>query len=140
MREPTRDGAGPAGSPGDPQDVTAAVADLGYADAARELDAIVAFFEQREVDVDQLVAKLERATAIVGELDRRLNRTRVQVEELVPRLEAVVEGRGGPDADADAEDRDGTDQEEADLGGFDDELPLDEDEGPLGGGADRALF
>ena len=62
------------------------MADLSYTEASRELDEIVAFFEQREVDVDQLVARLERATAIVDELDRRLRRTRAQVEELVPRL------------------------------------------------------
>ena len=66
------------------------MADLSYTEASRELDEIVAFFEQREVDVDQLVARLERATAIVDELDRRLRRTRAQVEELVPRLAAAT--------------------------------------------------
>ncbi len=69
------------------------VEDLSYTEASRELDDIVAFFEQRDVDVDQLVSKLERATAIVDELDRRLRRTRVQVEELVPRLQAAVADR-----------------------------------------------
>jgi exodeoxyribonuclease VII small subunit len=67
----------------------AAVGDLSYTEASRELDEIVAFFEQSEVDVDQLVSRLERATAIVDELDRRLRRTRAQVEELVPRLSAL---------------------------------------------------
>ena len=67
-----------------------AVEDLSYTEASRELDAIVAYFEQREIDVDQLVGRLERATAIVGELDKRLRRTRVQVEQLVPRLAAVL--------------------------------------------------
>ena len=66
------------------------VAELTYTEASRELDDIVAFFEQREVDVDQLVVRLERASAIVDELDRRVRRTRAQVEELVPRLEAVA--------------------------------------------------
>ena len=50
----------------------------------------MAFFEQREVDLDQLVSRLERATAIVDELDRRLRHTRAQVEELVPRLAAAA--------------------------------------------------
>ena len=45
---------------------------LSYTEASRELDAIVDFFEQREVDVDVLVARLERATALIDELDRRL--------------------------------------------------------------------
>lgn len=82
------------------------VSELGYSDASRELDEIVAFFEQRDVDVDQLVAQLERATAIVDELDRRLRRTRLQVEELVPRLAAMAKRTGatsGGREDAEAE-------------------------------------
>ena len=63
---------------------------LSYTEASRELDAIVEFFEQREVDVDVLVARLERATALIDELDRRLRQTRAQVEELVPRLDTLA--------------------------------------------------
>jgi exodeoxyribonuclease VII small subunit len=70
---------------------------LSYTEASRELDSIVSFFEQREVDVDVLVARLERATALVDELDRRLRRTRAQVEELVPRLDALA-AEAGSDA------------------------------------------
>ena len=71
------------------------VEQLSYTEASRELDAIVDFFEQREVDVDVLVARLERATALIDELDRRLRQTRAQVEELVPRLDALAaEGTG----------------------------------------------
>jgi exonuclease VII small subunit len=81
-------GAAPGGSQDQP------VAQLGYAEASRELDAIVSFFEEREMDVDQLVVRLERATQIVDELDRRLRATRMQVEELVPRLTAAVRSRG----------------------------------------------
>jgi exodeoxyribonuclease VII small subunit len=66
------------------------VEQLSYTEASRELDAIVDFFEQREVDVDVLVGRLERATALIDELDRRLRRTRAQVEELVPRLDALA--------------------------------------------------
>jgi exonuclease VII small subunit len=68
------------------------VAELSYAEASRELDAIVGFFEQRDVDIDLLVARLERATAIVDELDRRIHRTRAQVDELVPKLERITQG------------------------------------------------
>jgi exodeoxyribonuclease VII small subunit len=75
------------------------LSELSYTEASGELDEIVAFFEQREVDVDQLVARLERATAIVDELDQRLRRTRVQVEELVPRLAAAVGDDDAPDED-----------------------------------------
>jgi exodeoxyribonuclease VII small subunit len=69
------------------------VEDLSYTEASRELDSIVDFFEQRDVDVDELVSRLERATALVEELDRRLRHTRAQVEELVPRLEAATAER-----------------------------------------------
>jgi exodeoxyribonuclease VII small subunit len=81
-------------------DEGSAVTRLSYTEASHELDEIVAFFEQREVDIDQLVARLERATAIVDELDRRLRRTRAQVEELVPRLASVV---GEPPEDEEGE-------------------------------------
>jgi len=129
-------GAAPAGSR---PDVDVEVAALGYAEASRELDAIVAFFEQRDVDVDQLVAKLERATAIVGELDRRLNHTRMQVEELVPRLEAVAEGRRAPPAfDDEALDDEAFDDEAFDDEVFDDELPLTDGEGLSDHGLDGA--
>ena len=79
---------------------------LSYTEASRELDGIVDFFEQREVDVDVLVTRLERATALIDELDKRLRKTRAQVEELVPRLESLSldtgagGGRNGDDDDA----------------------------------------
>ncbi len=76
-------------------DDSAPVEQLSYTEASRELDAIVDFFEQREVDVDVLVARLERATALIDELDRRLRQTRAQVEELVPRLDALATEAGG---------------------------------------------
>jgi exodeoxyribonuclease VII small subunit len=74
---------------------------LSYTEASRELDGIVAFFDQREVDVDVLVARLERATALIDELDKRLRQTRAQVEELVPRLETLAHdaATGGGDDD-----------------------------------------
>jgi exodeoxyribonuclease VII small subunit len=78
------------------------VGQLSFTEASRELDAIVNFFEQREVDVDVLVGRLERATALIDELDQRLRRTQAQVEELVPRLDALAgnvvgNGEGGED-------------------------------------------
>jgi exodeoxyribonuclease VII small subunit len=73
------------------------VEELSYTDASRELDSIVEFFEQREVDVDVLVARLERATALIDELDRRLRHTRAQVEELVPRLDTLAGEVGNRD-------------------------------------------
>ena len=93
---------------GAPEDLDAGgagppVEELSYTEASRELDEIVRFFEQRDVDVDQLVGRLMRATALVEELDKRLRQTRMQVEQLVPRLAAVrsdasdaAPGAGGP--------------------------------------------
>jgi len=72
---------------------------LSYTEASRELDSIVDFFEQREVDVDVLVVRLERATALIDELDKRLRQTRAQVEELVPRLDALADEAGGGNND-----------------------------------------
>lgn len=77
---------------------------LSYTEASRELDEIVHFFEQRDVDVDQLVGRLVRATSLIEELDKRLRQTRMQVEQLVPRLAAVLSegpssaGTGDPGA------------------------------------------
>ena len=89
-------------------DESVPVEQLSFTDASRELDAIVHFFEQREVDVDVLVGRLERATALIDELDRRLRRTQAQVEELVPRLDALAgadeTGADGTGADERGED------------------------------------
>ena len=79
-------------------DVAVPVEQLSFTEASRELDSIVNFFEQREVDVDVLVGRLERATALIDELDQRLRRTQAQVEELVPRLDALAGNAAGTDA------------------------------------------
>ncbi len=82
-------------TPADDAPTAVPVEQLSYTEASRELDAIVEFFEQREVDVDVLVTRLERATALIDELDKRLRQTRTQVEELVPRLESLGADAGG---------------------------------------------
>jgi exodeoxyribonuclease VII small subunit len=83
-----------------PDDATP-VADLSYADASGELDAIIHEFESGVVDVDRLVTRLERATEIVDELDRRLRGTRMRVDELVPRLESPAPDDGPAPGDGD---------------------------------------
>ena len=45
-------------------------------EAADELNAIVASFDEGEVSVDDLFTKLERATAIIESLEARLARPR----------------------------------------------------------------
>jgi exodeoxyribonuclease VII small subunit len=60
-------------------------------DAAEELDAIVASFDEGEVSVDDLFVKLERATTIIEALEARLTATKAKVDELTPRIAKVVE-------------------------------------------------
>jgi len=77
----------------DPVSVSA----LSYAEATAELDAIIAEFEQGNVDVDRLAHRFQRATELVEELDRRIRATRAHVENLSPRLDAVARAaEGGP--------------------------------------------
>lgn len=58
--------------------------------ARRELDAIVANFEDGDLDLDVVVAQLSRATELAKELDRRIKATRLAVEELTPTLLAIA--------------------------------------------------
>ncbi|MGC2486035.1 MAG: exodeoxyribonuclease VII small subunit [Acidimicrobiales bacterium] len=60
-------------------------------DAADELNAIVASFDEGEVSVDELFAKLERATTIIEALEERLALTKAKVDELTPRISRIVE-------------------------------------------------
>jgi exodeoxyribonuclease VII small subunit len=60
-------------------------------EAAGELNAIVASFDEGEVSVDDLFAKLERATTIIEALEERLRLTKAKVEELTPRIAKVAE-------------------------------------------------
>jgi exodeoxyribonuclease VII small subunit len=109
--------ASPPGSTPPPVPVT----ELSYTEASRELNRIVEFFEQREVDVDQLVARLERATAIVDELDKRIRQTRMQVEELAPRLEAAARAAVAPGPEVHQQGAGADDKEDGADDDFDDD-------------------
>jgi exodeoxyribonuclease VII small subunit len=71
-----------------------AVAELGYADAAAELDTIIRELDQGLIDVDLLESRFRRAIEIVEELDRRIHGARQRVDELLPRLSRVGDGDG----------------------------------------------
>jgi exodeoxyribonuclease VII small subunit len=60
-------------------------------EAADELNAIVASFDEGEVSVDDLFTKLERATAIIESLEARLALTKAKVDELTPRIARVID-------------------------------------------------
>lgn len=67
----------------------AAVSELGYSEAAAELDGIIAELDRGVVDVDLLEERLCRAVEIVEELDRRIRGARERVDAILPRLERV---------------------------------------------------
>jgi exonuclease VII small subunit len=71
------------------KDVSPPVAELGYAQAASELDGIIHELDQGLVDVDLLETRFRRAIDIVEELDRRIRGARERVDALLPRLEAI---------------------------------------------------
>jgi exodeoxyribonuclease VII small subunit len=60
-------------------------------EAANELNAIVASFDEGEVSVDELFSKLERATTIIESLEARLALTKAKVDELTPRISRVAD-------------------------------------------------
>jgi exodeoxyribonuclease VII small subunit len=60
-------------------------------EAADELNAIVASFDEGEVSVDELFSKLERATTIIESLESRLALTKAKVDELTPRISRVAD-------------------------------------------------
>jgi exonuclease VII small subunit len=73
----------------------APVSELGYTEAADELDRIINELDRGVVDVDILEERLSRAVEIVEELDRRIRGARERVNTILPRLEAA-----GPDEDS----------------------------------------
>lgn len=81
-------------------------AELTYAEATAELDAVIAEFEEGQVDVDRLADRFQRATELVEELDRRIRVNRQKVESLTPRLEAVANGQTPAATPAPVEDED----------------------------------
>jgi exonuclease VII small subunit len=71
------------------------VTELGYSEAAVELDEIIAELDRGVVDVDLLEDRLCRAVEIVEELDRRIRGARERVGAILPRLEQVAASEPG---------------------------------------------
>jgi exonuclease VII small subunit len=74
------------------------VTELGYSQAAAELDRIIAELDRGVIDVDVLEVRLGRAVEIVEELDRRIRGARERVNAILPRLE-VTERRESDGSD-----------------------------------------
>lgn len=68
------------------------VTELGYSEAAAELDRIIAELDRGVIDVDVLEVRLCRAVEIVEELDRRIRGARERVSAILPRLEVAERG------------------------------------------------
>ena len=60
---------------------------LGYAEAMRELDAILAELEADDVDVDRLAERVARAAALIELCRGRIEAARVDVTRIVSDLE-----------------------------------------------------
>lgn len=73
------------------------VSELGYSEAASELDRIIEELDQGQVDLDVLEARFQRAVEIVEELDRRIQGAKERVDELLPRLAALGTGEDADD-------------------------------------------
>ena len=59
---------------------------IGYADAMRELEAILDDLEDDDLDVDVLATKVERASSLIQLCRDRIGAARVQVEKVVASL------------------------------------------------------
>ena len=64
-------------------------AEPGYADAMRELEAILDDLEDDDLDVDVLASKVERASTLIQLCRDRIGAARVQVESVVASLDAT---------------------------------------------------
>jgi exodeoxyribonuclease VII small subunit len=62
------------------------VAELGYADALAELEAILDRLEHDEPDVDRVAADVARAAELVARCRERITAARLTVEEVVAGL------------------------------------------------------
>lgn len=79
-------------------------ADLTYAEASAELEAILQEVESGEIDLDLLSEKVERAAALLALCRERLAATETKVKKVVADLHAAADEPGDAGRDADAQD------------------------------------
>jgi exodeoxyribonuclease VII small subunit len=75
-------------------DDRAANADLAYADAVAELEAILAELDDDTIDVDLLAERVRRAATLIRLCRERIAGARLEIERIVADL-----GGDGPDRD-----------------------------------------
>jgi exodeoxyribonuclease VII small subunit len=61
---------------------------IGYAEAQRQLDAILAELERSDVDVDRLAERVQRAAELIRLCRERIGAARVHIEQVVAELDA----------------------------------------------------
>lgn len=61
---------------------------IGYAEAQRELDDILAELERSDVDVDRLAERVHRAAELIRLCRERISAARLHIEQVVAELDA----------------------------------------------------
>ncbi len=71
---------------------------IGYADALRELDAILAELESSDVDVDRLADRVSRAADLIALCRDRIGAARLRIDTVIADLDGASElGDAGTD-------------------------------------------
>ena len=74
-----------------PTDGDETTADLGYADALRELDSILSELEGSDVDVDRLADRVERAAELITLCREKISTAQVRIEQVTTDLNAIAD-------------------------------------------------
>ena len=82
---------------------TTQAAPAGYAEAMREVEAILSELDSSSIDVDVLATKVERASFLITWCNERITAAQLTVDTLVADLEFDTE-EDNDDADFDDED------------------------------------
>ena len=61
--------------------------DIGYAEALKELETILAELERTDVDVDVLASRVERASELIRLCRDRIGNAKLQIDNVVNGLE-----------------------------------------------------
>lgn len=80
---------------------------IGYAEAMRELDAILAELEGDDLDVDVLAARVRRASELIALCRSRIVRAQEDVARIVADLDEFAPGNGDEDDERDRGTTDG---------------------------------
>jgi exodeoxyribonuclease VII small subunit len=70
-----------------PDPATSSDERLGYSEALRELEAILAFLDRPDVDVDDLAEKVQRAAVLIRFCRERIGTARVHIEQVITELD-----------------------------------------------------